>query len=1090
MNKTEFEKEEETREFQYIYFIENHISESRAILNLSRKQTVADNLECVRVDKQEEVKEIYVYSIYRFKFYSSRVKEIYSENKGNISKLKENISKNLDIQFKQKVIKTYDIIIEMEDEREEIFEKKITINDFERDIFIFDFKFDKIRGWIVVKEPPKTYSFSLEEQFLIYVDFLRNGYMKLKQNSRQNYGLIFSVQNMLLGKGKKFKYTFYLIILLECFTTPLFIRHLSVFKPSKIESPGTISKEKIEKVKNVLNEFEKNPSKVLEQVDKDSKIKYGTKLFAIILYFSYYFNKSKVSELLKDQKNSIFIYKALIEYNSLFDFLKLDSEQMQLLINSSENFNQLCVALTYNNNVQELLDVICLNFEKIFQLYTNKNEEYKLKIKNRENIKKPIINISELVTPDRKDCMQSIYDLYCSTITIQRNHTKENFINFSPSFFETYINYFDEIDIDNLIKVKGMINFSKQFSININLKNDIIKIVHENGLLFASNGKLKNTNLLDFITSKDEYYILPAYKKLRSPEILNGLDISSFDDEFYKKWKSINWNDIFKEQKFSFYEKVLSFIKDLNDFNILYKLFDLSQIQENALIEQLQRKILELYKNYNPKNHLNFIEDIIILIYHSDKKNVKIDSFLINNIQKDLNAKLVNKIYINLLSKYGYEISQEVKKIIAKFFTETPDNMNPDTLLYLIYNSPKCTKNIFQNMEKYNIKKEDFLKLEETDNYKLFKGLLDNNYINKKEIQNTFYIQKIKDFSNKLIKDIEQGELTLGEISIFYTNKPEDKLEQKLLERMTYLNLNSKEKGAKLKKVIDKYYSDINLVINNLQVILEDLLEFYFNKESKNIEEIKTIINELKYGKLNCLEKNYSERYSFYVSAYKEKASERALKRKSNFFWTIFNKNKEIYKDNENACYDETMKEFDKLKVIFTSGVKSLEKNILQDCLITIKGKNEEEIVGEILTLIKIFQIKNYNIDEIRKSIILLSKKEDIYNISVAISLFLEKLNIKGSLSEKIKEIIQNLEKSNDENLIINSVNDLKSYSIDIDDFYDNNLKEDNYLNILLKLKEYPESILLFEKVKFTDCASLKELVSKIDNNYVKNILK
>ena len=199
---------------------------------------------------------------------------------------------------------------------------------------------------------------------------------------------------------------------------------------------------------------------------------------------------------------------------------------------------------------------------------------------------------------------------------------------------------------------------------------------------------MKNNHLLDFSISKEEYYISSTYKKFRSPEILNGLDISSFDDDFYKKWKAINWNEIFKEQKFSFYEKILTFIKDLNDFNILYKLFDLNEIKDNFVIELLQKKILELYKIYNPEKHLNFIKDIIILIYHSDKKNVKIDSFLANNIQKDFNAILVNKIYIDLLYKYGDDISQKAKKIIAKFFTETPDNMNPDTLLYLISNCP------------------------------------------------------------------------------------------------------------------------------------------------------------------------------------------------------------------------------------------------------------------------------------------------------------------------------------------------------------------------------------------------------------------
>ena len=378
----DLEKEEETREFQYIYFIENHIETSRVKLFLSRKQTVADNLECVKVNQKEKgQKEIYIYSIYRFKFYSSRVKDNFAKIKENIAKAKENISKHLDIQFKYKDGKAYDITIEMEDENEEKFEKKLSIKDFEKDIFIFDFKFDKNRGWILDKEPPKSYSFTLEEQFLIYVDFLRNGYIKLKQQSRQNYGLILSVQSLLVGKDKKFNFTFYLIILLECFATPLVQRHLQCFKPSKIETLGTISEEKLKQIKNILNVFERKPNKVLLQVEENSKLKYGIKLFAVILYFNIYFDKDRIPELLKDQNNTAFIYSALLEYNTLFDFLKLDSEQMQLLIKITENFDQLGIALTYTKNVQELLDVICLNFEKIFQLYTNKNEDYKIKKK-------------------------------------------------------------------------------------------------------------------------------------------------------------------------------------------------------------------------------------------------------------------------------------------------------------------------------------------------------------------------------------------------------------------------------------------------------------------------------------------------------------------------------------------------------------------------------------------------------------------------------------------------------------------------------------------------------------------------------------
>ena len=1091
MNKSDFEKEEETREYQYIYFIENHIETTHVIIELSRNQIVADNLECVKKDRKEiNSKDIYIYSIYRFRFYSSRIKEIDSEIKENLSKLKENIPKHWDIHFKQEEAKNYDITIELKDEKNVKFEKIINIKDFVNDIFIFDFKFDRYNDLVRDEDPPKSYSFSLEEQFLIYIDFLRNGYMKIKQKSRQNYGLILSIQQLLEGNEKKFKFTFFLIILLECYATPLVQKLLLCFKPSKIESFGIISEGKLKQITNVLNVIEKNPNKILVHIDEKLKKKLGIRLFAIIFYFNLFFNKERISTIFTEQKNNEYIYPALLEYNELFGFLKLDSAQFQLLIDFTENFNQLTIALSYNKNVQELLDKILLNFDKIFQLYTIQNEEYNIKIKNGEYIKKPIINISELALPDRKDCMQKICDLYCSIIIIERNYTKEHFINFSSSFFETYVNYFNSISIDNLIKVKEMITFSKENSININLIFDINAIIHQNGIIFSSSGILKNDDLLDFITLKDEYYISTKYQKLRSLDILNGLDILSFDDKFYEKWKKIKWNDIFKEKKIPFYEKILTFIKNLNDFKIFYKLFDLNEIKDNFVIELLQKKIVELYKNYNPEKHLNFIDDLIILLYHSDKKDVKIDSFLTNNIQKDFNTKFVNKIYINLFSIIGDDISQNFKKIIAKFFTETPDNMNTDTLLYLIYSCPYCAKNIFENLEKYNIKKEDFLKLEDTDNYKLFKGLLYNNYLDKKEIQNTHYIENSKDITNKLIKDIEQGELTLKEISIFYNNKREDKLNNKLLERMTTLNFNSKEKGNKLKKIIDNYYSTINLAIKDLQVILEDLLEFNYNKERKKIEEIITIINDLKHGNLNCLEKNYTEKYILYRANYEEKAKERALKRKSKFFSIILKRNKEKYKINGDAFVDQTMKDFDKLKVIFNNGVKSLDGNILQDCLTAIKGKNEEEIDNEILTLIEIFKIKYYHIEEIRKSMILLSKREDIYNILFVISLLLEKKQIKGSLSEKLKEIMQNLEKSNEENVILNAINDLKSYSIDIDILYDKNLKEDNYLNTLLKLKRHPEAIILFEEIKFNDCHSLEEFVRKIDYNLLNNILK
>ena len=128
---------------------------------------------------------------------------------------------------------------------------------------------------------------------------------------------------------------------------------------------------------------------------------------------------------------------------------------------------------------------------------------------------------------------------------------------------------------------------------------------------------------------------------------------------------------------------------------------------------------------------------------------------------------------------------------------------------------------------------------------------------------------------------------------------------------MTTLNFYSKEKGNLLKKIIDDCYSIINLAIKDLQVILDVLLKFYYNKEHRNIEDIITVINDLKNGKLNCFEKKYTKKYILYRENYEEKANERALKRKIKFFSVILKRNKEKHKFNKDACVEQTMKDFD-----------------------------------------------------------------------------------------------------------------------------------------------------------------------------------
>ena len=94
---------------------------------------------------------------------------------------------------------------------------------------------------------------------------------------------------------------------------------------------------------------------------------------------------------------------------------------------------------------------------------------------------------------------------------------------------------------------------------------------------------------------------------------------------------------------------------------------------------------------------------------------------------------------------------------------------------------------------------------------------------------------------------------------------------------------------------------------------------------------------------------------------------------------------------NETDWLQDTEGDFVNLGKIFDDGgIQSLNENLLALCVDTIKGKNEDEIKIEIDTLDKLFKAKTSDEqkNKITKSLLLLSKKEDVFNISLSISFF------------------------------------------------------------------------------------------------------
>ena len=1060
-NQKQDQDQKQKKDFQFVYFIENHIMTEPAIIVLARNYNEVEELEVVE-EKEYGPNSKYKYRIYRLKILTLKIDK----------KAKYN---NLEIKIK------------LENKDGKAFENKIEISDFERDIFIYDFKFDKIKESFKEIEPPKSINFDHIQQFDIYIDYLRKK-LKALQSSKENEDFIFSTQKLLIGKEKKYLFSFYIKIFLECFSTKYIQRFLLIFKPEKIENVGNLPEDKIKLIANILKIFEKNPNKVLDNInDQKKKNDYGKNLFAVILFFNYNFNKDRMKELLNNEVNKSFIYKALLDYNNLFKELSLTKEQFNNLFQESLNFEHLLKVLKFSNSILGLIETIYEKFEIICDF---------CKSEISINKKKPIIDIETLIVPQRNDNIKEIFEKYKSLYDKQKESLKYIFLVFNPTLCEKYISYFEGTDINNLFYIRKLIDFMKEKNKKFEIAGkDINKIIHETGLALSKAGKLSNIEILNFI-SKDIYYndsINYGKKIFRPLEILNGFNIKTFDDEFYLEWKKLNWNKIFDDQYFGgFLSKVANLIDNLDNFHILFKLFDMSDnphqpdYNHYSLIT-MQKKFIELINNFETKNE----DDLIKLLFYSDQRKANIEEFLTSNLHKKFTVEKINDIYIKFVSTYKDIITPNTKFIITEFFTKNPTNSNPKSILNFIKSCPELSSNILQNIDKFIIEKEDFFTLNENDKLNLFKGLLDEKYLKKEEYKNTYYVQSASSVIDELKNDIKKGEILYKNISIFYNEKNNQKENNKLYDRLKMIALNNNEDYENYKDILDKYYSSINNILDELQFINEDFLDFYYNTKKDIIDQLKKIIDEIKNGKLNVYDKWLKEANN-YITEYKSKAQARAIKKKNLFFQTIFNNYKGIYKTDDNQIIKKTEDKFKKIKIIFNKdGIKDLnkDKDILKSCMNAIRNKKEGEINDAIASLIEIFgnEINNANYDkkEIVKSMILLSKKEDIYNVSVAISIFLENLKvIKGDLWNLVKKIMSDLENNDDEKIIKDSINSLKDENIDIEILNNTNLK-DNYLNILLLFKEQPKAIEFIIKNSREDCRKFQEFAGDMDNGFV-----
>ena len=448
-------------------------------------------------------------------------------------------------------------------------------------------------------------------------------------------------------------------------------------------------------------------------------------------------------------------------------------------------------------------------------------------------------------------------------------------------------------------------------------------------------------------------------------------------------------------------------------------------------------------------------------------------------IEKKLEVKDVNSIYIQL-TENNEPLSEKCKNVIVYFFTKNKINARLNNLVELIEKCKKFRNTIFSNLDNYIIKEEDFFSLEATDNYLFYKKLVKKNLLHNIQFQKINYISKTMKVVMPLQAKLDQCEINYKTLIAFFNNEQSIKL---LKSRIKYIFM--KGRDTLINDIYNKIESKVKGIkedIDNLEKILRYLLDFC---DGSPKEEIINILNRIESLKNDYIGKNKKNEYSKYISKYLDKAKKYELKKKSIIYNEIYKETKNKYKKKEKYLA-EAKKIIRKLKTIFKN-YKRIKK-IDETLIIYLKpliSKNEDEIKEELNLLMRIFNFKekkinNSDFNEIQKDLLLILKRDHIYNIASAITFFIKLTGAKTTdFYNDINSIIGLLKKNNDINTIGDCKRTLKEREIDL------NEKDNEYIDILLCLNEHKNEAEFLFKTTIQECDNLLELSLQSDNVYV-----
>ena len=973
--------------------------------------------------------------------------------------------------------------------------------------FIYDFSFDIYHKDEEDIPPPKSFDLTKSQQLNIYIEMIK--YSQIQNNELLFDSLIIDSFKFLKKENEYYFIDFYLSLLSICYTKKYIINLLDYFSLKRIKLSEIIDKQNFS---SVLNKIKISQDFIKKHLNNESEMeKYLEIFYTLLLYYRLNYEYENTNELF-DCNDAKFYRKILFSKKEYFDKICLNNSFFDNNLSDIEmNYNNLLLILNYLKRFDKILTFLNKNSAIILGIFNkskenDKNEDEKEEEEEDENEGKEKDNSDEIEEEKTNfiDLIKIVkikeddnIDLISKEIDKILDNNLLKYVNIGQEFWENYAEYFNNKNLNILIHLEKIINklMKKQKEgQKISSCNFIYKFIHETGLNMAINHKFKNNKeLLEFIKEKDRFYYSDKYKE-KDLRIFKGLKLSELlQDSSINFWKSIHFDQIFDENQYKeFQEIIISLVSNIEQFSLLFQLFDYSnnKIFNGDTVFLFKNKYLSLIKNFNQEEFKEFndkfIDDSALLIYLLDKKVNSAQNFIRDDLSKKLPISLINEIFLKILSRYD-DLSDDISQEIIDFFTKKRENLKSENLIYIVkqLKNIKYIKQILSKISHMVIKRNMIFALKDSNEVKLFIEFQKMEIFKNEAYEYCYYVQEMFSFCDNILNDIKKLNVTYNEIQKISVNYKD------LKQRLKILNIKEKLKEEEINKISDKIMEYVGKIKNETKLIDSYLYidKTFFNiSKHKEILELENLLNEIKDGKLIEIN-NYQEKINEYKSMYsKQYIEQKMLLSTSLFFTSIFEhlKKKAQNQDTVQNIFEEAFKFFKTTKFLFEKiPNEKIDEEIFEICLKAIRN-NPNKLMGELYFIQDFFNLQKEKVfEKVGNSLILFSKKNEIVNIIKGIELFIKKekaqltdyfenlKNIKRNLSSKtinVNKIYEYLKELSKENLnIINLKNNINcDYLYIFIDFY----KKQEALDFLLKLNE-------------EDCRNFQEIIGIADNSFL-----